>query len=365
MSSVQNEGAKNASGRPDRRGLLWDTYVPDHDDTGSDAFYAFGHTGYTGTAIRFWPAQRLFAMALANRTHPEDKGSAELLRRTVWRTALEAWLGIGEDYPSARSPAVRLTEPVELLDGLALLHVPAHFALGNDSIVDLVVHFHGGADVVKAAADASGLRAALVTVQRNGLSSVYEKPFKEDPALFQRLLDEALAALKDRGQVPKEATLGRVALTSFSAGYGAIRAILSNPAYESRINAVVLADSLYCGYENGRQLSDANMAPFRRFAEAAGRGEKLLVVSHSAQVPDGYAGTTETADDLLRTVGVERTPAAGDWPDDFGPFRPVTQAHRRGLHVLGYPGQAGEDHLAHLRNIHACYSQLAAHLARP
>jgi CubicO group peptidase (beta-lactamase class C family) len=86
MMRVQNPGAANKSGSPDRRGLLWDLYVPDPGDTGVEALFAYGHTGYTGTAIRVYPEQGLYIMALANRVHPDDTGQVGALRQAVWET---------------------------------------------------------------------------------------------------------------------------------------------------------------------------------------------------------------------------------------------------------------------------------------
>jgi CubicO group peptidase (beta-lactamase class C family) len=86
MTRVQNPGAVNKHGKPDRRGLLWDLYVPDRGDTGVDALPAYGHTGYTGTAIRIYPEQGVYILALANRVHPNDTGRVGSFRRAVWET---------------------------------------------------------------------------------------------------------------------------------------------------------------------------------------------------------------------------------------------------------------------------------------
>ena len=86
IARVQNPGALNKHGQPDRRGLLWDLYVPDPGDTGVDAVFAYGHTGYTGTAIRVYPEQGVYIIALANRVHPDDSGKVGELRRQVWET---------------------------------------------------------------------------------------------------------------------------------------------------------------------------------------------------------------------------------------------------------------------------------------
>jgi CubicO group peptidase (beta-lactamase class C family) len=86
MTSIQNPGAKNVKGQPDRRGLLWDLYVPDPGDRGINSIFAYGHTGYTGTAIRIYPEQGVYVIALANRVHPDDSGKVGTFRRRVWKT---------------------------------------------------------------------------------------------------------------------------------------------------------------------------------------------------------------------------------------------------------------------------------------
>jgi CubicO group peptidase (beta-lactamase class C family) len=96
MTSVQNCGAKNTKGLPDRRGLLWDIYQPDAGDRGVDSLYAYGHTGYTGTAIRFYPEQGVYVIALANRVHPDDTGTVARFRDVVWKTVGEVILAVRE-----------------------------------------------------------------------------------------------------------------------------------------------------------------------------------------------------------------------------------------------------------------------------
>jgi CubicO group peptidase (beta-lactamase class C family) len=93
MTSVQNPGAKNVVGSADRRGLLWDIYQPDQDDTGVDALFAYGHTGYTGTAIRIYPDRQVYVIALTNRVHPDDSGKVSQFRQAVWRIVGEVLMG--------------------------------------------------------------------------------------------------------------------------------------------------------------------------------------------------------------------------------------------------------------------------------
>ncbi len=96
MLSVQNDAAPNRDGKPDRRGLMWDLYAPDPGDKGVDAILAAGHTGYTGTALRLYPEQGVYIIALTNRVHPDDKAKVEQFRQRVWRTVGTLVLGAKE-----------------------------------------------------------------------------------------------------------------------------------------------------------------------------------------------------------------------------------------------------------------------------
>ena len=83
MTRVQNAGGHNSRGEPDRRGLLWDLYGAEVAEGRTEAY---GHTGYTGGAIRIWPEQGVYAIALTNRVHPDDKGKVAAFRELVWET---------------------------------------------------------------------------------------------------------------------------------------------------------------------------------------------------------------------------------------------------------------------------------------
>jgi CubicO group peptidase (beta-lactamase class C family) len=84
MTRVQFPDAVNKQGSLDRRGLLWDLYVPDAEETGAAAQFAYGHTGYTGTAIRIYPHAGVYVIALTNRVHPNDQAQVGTLRQAVW-----------------------------------------------------------------------------------------------------------------------------------------------------------------------------------------------------------------------------------------------------------------------------------------
>src|SRR5690606_7058101 len=93
----------------------------------------------------------------------------------------------------------------------------------SDKPVPLIVHFHGAQWLMEYHIARHFPKAALITVNLGSGSRVYGEPFT-DPGKFQTLIDEAAEDLQlKRGW-------SSITLVGFSAGYGAIRAILRHPA---------------------------------------------------------------------------------------------------------------------------------------
>lgn len=222
--------------------------------------------------------------------------------------------------------------------------------------IDLVVHLHGAVPAVERALDESGWKAAVVVVNEPGLSSAYAKPFA-DPEHFPTLLGEARAALSE--SLPEvEQDGGRLIVSAFSAGFGGVRELLDQPGSFDRIDALVLADSLYCGYEGNpsdRRVDSSKMAGFRRFATEAASGHKAMLVTHCALIPEGYASTAETADDLVRHLGGSFNTVQEDRGCGWLLSRRFEQG---GFRVLGFDGEEGADHLRHLRRLGALWPEL-------
>jgi hypothetical protein len=249
-------------------------------------------------------------------------------------------LALPEDPPSNQVDRIAIGEGVTLF-------IPPTFQ-ARDGRVNVVLHLHGAASVVEPAL-AAEWDAVLVAFNRKGLSSVYTKPFS-DPALFPQLLDDALKQTAAR-RPNERLVLGKVMVSSFSAGFGGVRELLKVPANRDRIDAIVMADSIYCGYTGdpaAKQVDPALMAGFVAFAKEAAAGRKQMLVTHSAQVPDGYAGTTETADVLIAATGAKAEPRDLDWGDGW---RQTRQAARGRFEVLGFAGAGPDDHMRHLRRI--------------
>lgn len=231
------------------------------------------------------------------------------------------------------------------------LLIPARFT-ASGSKIDLLVHFHGADSSVEREFSAAGVKSALVVVNMGGLSSAYRRPFSL-ASRFPSIVTEALMRLGQERHIssPK---LGRLILSSFSAGYAAVREILKQRRYESELAAVLLSDSLHASYRGGRP-DPVQLAPFVSFAKVAASGTgKQLLVSHSAIHPGSYSSTTETADALIAAVGADRQIMSRSV---FG-MDQTSLATRGGFAVLGFSGRSGSDHMAHLRNLRMLFERL-------
>lgn len=217
----------------------------------------------------------------------------------------------------------------------------------------VLVHFHGAASTLKKAFTRSNHHVVLVVVNFPGLSSAYSGPFRRDGELFDRILEESRTAATGK----KDGQWKRVYVSSFSAGYGAVREILSRPSIYQNIEGIVAADSIYAGRSeknSKRDVSEDDMRHFHRFAVEATKGRKTFVLSHSAQATP-YASTTETADYLLNALDLSRMPDATMRIDQL---QQTSIAKRGKFLVLGFEGTSGEDHMRHLHYIDRFWNHL-------
>ena len=216
--------------------------------------------------------------------------------------------------------------------------------------LDLVVHFLGPAWLPEqAVAQAGGGHTVAAVVNIGAGSGVYHRAFT-DPAAFDSLL--ANITRETAAATGRPTRIGRVTLVGFSAGHGAIRQILREPRHFARVSNVLLLDGMHTSYvpegtvvEKGGALDTTNLVAFAAFARAAVRGEKRFVVTHSEIFPGTFASTTETADWLIESLGLHRTPVVR-----FGPrgMQQLSEVRAGGFEVLGFAGNAGPDHIDQL-----------------
>jgi len=217
---------------------------------------------------------------------------------------------------------------------------------------DLVVHFHGAAWLPHQAASRLGTAAVAAAVNLGAGSGGYHRAFAE-PSTFDSLITAVSREVAAAGA--KTARVRRVALVGFSAGHGAIRAILRDPRHFETVDAVLLLDGMHTSYvpegtvlDKGGTIDTTNLVAFANFARAAIRGEKRFVVTHSEIFPGTFASTTETADWLLRALSLRRTPVLR-----WGPrgMQQLSEVRTGGFEVMGFAGNSAPDHVDHLHSM--------------
>jgi len=212
----------------------------------------------------------------------------------------------------------------------------------HKKVVPLVVHFHGPDWLAEAAAVKWKRRVCVVTVQLGAGSGVYSQAFAE-PSRFAALLQEAEQA--------SGLNLKPVVISSFSAGYGAVREILKDRENWSRIDGIILEDSLHTSYvPEGRPgpLDIGKLEPFLKFAREAIAGRKRMLMTNSEVFPGTFASTTETTDSIVEQLGLQRRPVLRWGP---GGMQQVSDLHKGRFRLQGFAGNSAPDHTDHLQGL--------------
>jgi len=228
--------------------------------------------------------------------------------------------------------------------------IPQRGGHTEDMGYDVLIQFHGYSPVRKTLVQvARGL--TYVGIDRGIGSGAYSDAFG-NPDVFKHLVASIEATLKKQSG-DRRAHIRHLALSAWSAGYGAVNEILK---YEdSRIDAVILLDGLHAAWnpmarnhESGvASLSDGPIAPTFRFAKEAVAGRKLFVFTHSDVQPETYPSTRQTADLLLSEVGLVRTPV--DTGDER--FGQTAKVDVKGFHVWSFRGANEDAHCSHIPHI--------------
>lgn len=220
--------------------------------------------------------------------------------------------------------------------------VPRALGVSADAGFDLLIHFHG-AEAIRKQLAVEPPNLVVVGVDVGLMSGAYTKAFADRavwPALVASIEREVAKAI-DR----PSAHVRHLALSSWSAGYGAVAQILlQKPA---KIDALILLDSLHASYGAGTsRFAPGQLAPFVEAARDASRGGPLFYMTHTEIPTEGYASTSETAAFLLGELKVDATLVTPD-PESPIPLRRLLERGR--LFVRGYAGATKEDHCAQLR----------------
>lgn len=237
---------------------------------------------------------------------------------------------LAEERPAGRR------EPLEL----GTLFLPEGKPRGG---APLLVFFHGGTWLPEVAGERRGI--AVWHAQIGHGSGVYARAF----ATRGRFLKIVAEAAGKAGR-----PFGSIALGGWSAGCGAVREILQDPEAYARVNAVLCIDGMHTGYVGGKpgpQESDLETAPlavWKKLGEDAAAGRKRFLLTHSEIFPGTFASTTETADWLVRALGLRRRPVLR-----WGPMgtQQLSEIRRGGLTILGFAGNSAPDHVDQLHSL--------------
>ncbi len=264
-------------------------------------------------------------------------------------------------FPSPMVENIRAHERIKkiVLPGISLIlpsvlskpvNIYSPEYIDNFSNVNLLIHFHGASYIPEYSVYQTGKPIIVAIVNLGSGSSVYEHEFLNN-SNFENLVDKVADTLSTVKSI--KIKFSHIYVSSFSAGYGAVRAILKN--YISKIDGIILLDGLHTDYEpegkvlsEGGKLNEDKLSIFLNFAKLAIDNKKKLLITHSEIFPGTYASTTETSNWLTNSLGLKQT-AVIKW----GPvgMQQLSETQKNGLAILGFAGNTAPDHVDHLHGL--------------
>ena len=237
------------------------------------------------------------------------------------------------------------------LDGRkATLFVPDGFQ--SQSRVRLWCHFHSAPWFVVSEYKRAQCGDPVLMFDLGQGSAVYGQAFQNGKSL-QPWIDEAAKAI---GTASDPANVAEIGLTSFSAGFGAVREIVQDPHILRIVRSVVLCDSLYASLVPGlekRTVEPAHVSVWRPLADRALQNDCRWICTTSQITPEAYAGTWEVALALVESTGntMANVPERSS-PASSDPAQPlIRRFDKGGLHVWSYAGDTAEAHMTHARRL--------------
>jgi hypothetical protein len=222
---------------------------------------------------------------------------------------------------------------------------PVYVPDGCRGRYDVILHFHGAHPYVLDLIEKAGIRAVVAVLNAGNGAERYGQAYQSPGALSSLLRQVEMAAAP---LCSGDARPNRVALTAWSAGYAAVEKLILRPEDRERVDAVLLADGLHAGFTDRwkRTFAPNALQAFREFAQLAKADHKLMAITHSSIMTDGYASTTECSQLLLDALAVRSEP-------------PHTSGHAGHFSV---EGSAGDDKAAHIAQFRQMDATLLAKL---
>jgi hypothetical protein len=221
--------------------------------------------------------------------------------------------------------------------------IPKTGGLTKDGGFDVIVHFHGH-EAVRKEFTPVGNGIVLVGIDEGVGSRVYSDHFLQEKD-FMLLLKTVAKRVAEHHGVPR-AYVRHLALSSWSAGYGAIREILQQPVGKY-VDSVLLLDSLYASFDPpvNKKITEGPLEPFLGFAKQAAAGKRFMFHSHSQVLTPNYANSREVSEWLIGQLGGKIVPAEGDGPLSL---KLVEKFDKGKYHSRGFAGRDKPAHCGHL-----------------
>lgn len=240
------------------------------------------------------------------------------------------------------------------IDGsTATLFIPDSFKPAKS--IDLWAHFHSADWYVISEYQRTDFRDPLLVFNLGQGSTVYGKPFV-DKGVFEEWIKEALKLLPGSPTQVKG-----LHLTSFSAGFGAVRNIIPDERVCKLLKTVILGDSFYGSLETTepeRKVLPTHVDIWQPLVDQALSGKTTVIITTSQITPETYAGTWEVSRAVAEKNGVPSIPINQSGPAENDPTQPLLSRFEKGrLYIWNYAGETSLAHMTHARRLAECIEQ--------
>jgi hypothetical protein len=199
-----------------------------------------------------------------------------------------------------------------------------------DGTVNVVVQIRGLAGGDAKTATQMGTNAVIITCEAGGMGSKENLAAFGNTNFINTAVSKVLEDLQKKNP-DKKVRLGKLTISSFSGGGSATANLLVNRANLPKGTSApkfVFIDGLHAEPDGSVMKEIVNYAKQVKDNPEAGQ----LSIVHTAVVPTGYASTTQVADYLLNSLGLQKQRVADQGSGDD--VHPVAEANQGGLRVV-------------------------------
>ncbi len=231
----------------------------------------------------------------------------------------------------------------------------------KNSEFDLLIHFFSPNYIVEYAAEKYNGSIIAACVNLGSGSKVYYNAFS-DSAHFYDLISSIIK--KADLKLGHKVKIKRIIISGFSAGYGAVKKLLSYNSIYDKINCVLLLDGMHASYiperkvlYEGGHIDTSAYSVFIKLAKGAcmKNSTKKFLFTHSEIFPGTFVSTTESADFLCSLLSLKIKPVL-----KWGPLgmQQLSVVHKNHFEILGFAGNTAPDHIDHIESLYFFLNKL-------